>query len=467
MTTLVKDAPDTVIRSQQDLVDYLLMGGKPQKEWGIGIETEMLSIDSRTGEAAPFERIESLFKNLSEKPEWKPIFEHGRIIAIKGERSSLTLEPGGQVELSGRLCPDLDCCLSDYAAHVTEIVGAAAPMGLSFLGLGVHPFSLLDKISWVPKDRYAIMAPYMLKQGDMGQRMMKQTASLQVNLDFSDETDCIEKFRVAQALSPLLYAIFANSPLMEGRPTGFLSTRGEIWSRTDPERTGLLYRMFDKDADLGTYVDYALDVPMYFIFRDGNYLDFTSRRITFRRFLSEGFEGYRASLRDWDLHLSTLFPEVRLRPQIEIRSIDSLPPRYTLAPAVLLKGVIYDRDALAETWALFEELAPREWETLYHQSWKLGLKTPLGRRTLREAGRDLLDIARSALQKKEKTGEVTKIEVDCLDLVGEIVEGGRTLAERLVASWTGGDEDRLSVLKRLCAYEEWNVIESGLTTQKR
>ena len=310
----VKNVKEALIRGPEDLVDYLRQGCKPPEYWRIGAEIEKLVVDIDTARAAPFERIEKLLIKLEKSGHWKGVRENGHLITLRGGLSSITLEPGGQLELSGQLCPDVHCCFNNFCHHIETILKEAIPLGLTFLGLGVQPFSTLKEINWLPKNRYQIMAPYMLKTGTMGQRMMKQTAGIQLNFDYENESDCVEKMRISMALAPLLYAWSANSPIMEGSPTGFLNTRWEIWSKTDPRRTGLIHELFEPEAGFGTYVDYALDVPIYFIFRDNKYLNLTQKPITFRRFLDEGFEGFQATLHDWALHLSTLFPETRLRP---------------------------------------------------------------------------------------------------------------------------------------------------------
>jgi glutamate--cysteine ligase len=282
--------------------------------------------------------------------------------------------------------------------------------------------------------------------------MMKQSAGLQVNLDYADEADCIDKLRLTIALTPLLYALFANSPLLEGRPTGFLTTRGEIWSRTDPDRTGLLPQLFSPDASFATYVEYALDVPMYFIFRDGRFLDLTGERFPFRRYLAEGFAGHRATLADWDLHLSTLFPEARLRPQIEVRPADSLPPRLTLAVAALLKGILYDRVASEEVWSLFKQQLPEERAELCRQSWSLGLRAPFGNRSLREVALDVLQSARRGLQRQRLQNQRGLDETVYLEGIEEIAESGVTLAERLLARWHGSRREKVEVLMDHCGF---------------
>ncbi len=446
MTTFVKPDLDSPVNSVQDLIDYLARGARPRENWGIGAEMEKLVLDIRTGEAAPFSRIEALLESIERETKWRGFRENGRLLGLQGESSSITLEPGGQLELSGALCPDIHCSHGDFSRHISQIGRQAEPLGLCFLGLGVQPFTSLEEISWLPKSRYEIMGPYMLRTGDMGQRMMKQTAGLQVNLDFEDEADCIEKLRTGLALSPLFYALFANSPIMEGAPTGYLSTRGEIWSRTDPDRTGLLLPIFRKDAGFATYVEIALDVPMYFVVRDGRYLDFTQERITFRRYLAEGYGGCRATISDWDLHLSTLFTEARLRPQIELRCADSLPPHLTLGVAALAKGILYDTQAREAVWSIFENQTEEDRLETYRNSWRIGLKARMGNRTLREVSLEIIALAREGLARQEKLNANGLDETIYMDGISEIAESGVTLAERILRNWTGSRLEKWKML---------------------
>ena len=452
MTTMLKADLDLPVTARQDLIDYLARGARPPERWGVGTEMEKLVVDAETGEAASYPRIETLLRHLAQEGGWRPVYEEGHLIALLGESSSITLEPGGQLELSGRLCPDLHCSHADFSRHIDQIVGHATTLGLAFLGLGVQPFTPLERIEWLPKARYRVMGPYMLRTGDLGQAMMKQSAGLQVNLDYADEADCIDKLRLAVVLAPLLYALFANSPIMEGRPTGFLTTRGEIWSRTDPDRTGLLPQLFMPDAGYATYVEYALDVPMYFIFRNGRFLDLTAERFPFRRYLVDGFAGHRATLADWDLHLSTLFPEARLRPQIEVRPADSLPPHLTLAVGALLKGIFYDRSAGEEVWSLFRLQRPEERAELWRQSWRLGLKAPVGGRSLREVALDVLGSARRGLQRQRLQNQRGLDEAVYLEGIEEIAESGVTLAERLLARWSGSRQEKVAILLDHCGF---------------
>ncbi len=452
MTAAHSDDLQQPIRHLGQLRDFLLNGARPRRHWGVGAEMEKLVVDAETGEAASFARIETLLERLAVSEAWQPIREQGHLIGLQGENSSITLEPGGQLELSGALCPDLFCCRRDFCAHVNAVLEAARPLGLLFLGLGVQPFTPLRNIDWLPKSRYGIMRRYMERVGDRGHNMMKQSAGLQVNLDFSDEVDCLEKLRVAQRLSPLFYALFANSPLLNGRPSGFLSTRGEIWSRTDRDRTGLIPGLLDSQATLDSYVEYALDVPMYFIQRQGRYLDMTNERFSFRRFLLEGFVGHGACLEDWNLHLSTLFPEVRLRPHIELRSADSLPPGLSLSVAALAKGVLYDAAARLETERLFGALGAEAFMDIYRQSWCLGLKTPVGRHRLRDLALEVLALAREGLVRQGPARDRGQDETRFLDGLDEIAQSGITLAERLLARWNGTPAQRFAALREHCAF---------------
>jgi glutamate--cysteine ligase len=432
------------------LVAFLAAGAKPRDQWGIGVEFEKLVIDAATGEAADYPRIAALLDGLAAAGGWERVCEEGRIIALRGPSSSITLEPGGQLELSGRLCSDLFCSQGDFAGHINQANAIAAPLGLTFLGLGAQPFSHLTEITWVPKARYAVMAPYMARVGSHGQRMMKQTAGIQVNLDYADEADCFGKLRLAQALAPLLYALFANSPLLDGQPSGWLSVRGPIWAATDPDRTGLLPFLFDPAANFTTYVEHVLDVPMYFIRRGGQFIDLTVERFTFRDFLARGFAGHRATLGDWDLHLSTLFTEVRLRPQLEVRSMDSLPPVLSLAPAALLKGLLYDGEASTGAWQLCRPDSPDQLADTLRNAWRLGLQTPWRNGTLRDLARECLALARAGLHRQRRCAACD--EGRFLAAAEEIVASGATLAERLLGAWQGDRRDQLAALHRHCGF---------------
>jgi len=442
------------IETHAALSDYLARGGKPEGEWGVGLEVEKLIVDRHTGEAVPYERIRDLLAHLEGTLGWEGIYDGEFLVGLLGGNSSVTLEPGGQLELSGRLCRDIHCSQRDFDRYIGQIVSVGRELDLCFLGLGAQPFTPLDQIDWLPKQRYGVMGPYMLKTGDMGQRMMKQTAGTQVNLDFSDEADCARKVRMVQLLTPVFYALFANSPILEDRPSGYLSIRGEIWSRTDPDRCGLIEQLLKPGAGFSDYVDYALDIPLYFLQREGQLYNLTEQRFTFRQYLESGYQSFRATLADWELHLSTLFPEVRLRPQVEMRSADSLPPQMAASVAGLVKGLLYDEEALRVVERLLGDLGDEEFKQLYRDSWKSGLKTPFQDGTLGEVAAELLGEARRSLQRQFQKNLSDSDESHFLDALDELVRQGQSLAERLLAGWNGSRQEKLDLLISHCGYGE-------------
>lgn len=447
-------AKDTLITSHDQLSEFFRVGARPKSDWGIGAEMEKLLLDAKTGEAADFARIESLLEILAKEGEWKRLTENGHLVGLQGPHSSVTLEPGGQLELSGRLCRDLFCNCNDFTRHSIRAVEACQELGLIMLGMGTQPFTALDKMEWAPKSRYDIMGPYMLKTGNMGQRMMKQSAGLQVNLDFSDEADCIRKLKLGQALAPLIYALFANSPLLEGEPSGFLTTRGEIWANTDPDRSGMLPFLDNPNAGFKDYVEHALDVPMYFLIRDGQYIDLTENRFTFRNFLDSGYRDYQATMGDWDIHLSTLFTEVRLRPQIEIRSADSLPPQLVLTVAALLKGLLYDEEAFSAAWDLSYPEDHLRTEAASRVAWRQGLRTPWRDGTLQDLAKDCLDLARNSLDRQKSCTGRERSESYFLEGLDELINSGKTLAEQLLERWQGDRAEKLRLLIDHCGFFE-------------
>ncbi|MCW8893640.1 MAG: glutamate-cysteine ligase family protein [Deltaproteobacteria bacterium] len=451
---VVASKPHQAIDNKQQLIDFLLRGARPKDEWGIGLETEKLVVDRKTGEAVGYPRIRELLAKLDGIGGWQGIYDQENLIGLQGKRSSVTLEPGGQLELSGKFCCDISCSWRDLSRYRQHILTMGQELGLVFLGLGVQPFTSLDKISWLPKQRYDIMGPYMLKSGDMGQRMMKQTAGTQVNLDFSDELDCVRKLKVAQLLSPVCYALFANSPILEDQPSGYLSLRGEIWSRTDPDRCGLIEQLFSTGSGLNDFVEYALDVPLYFIHRGQKYIDLTGNRLTFRQYLEQGWNNERATMDDWNLHLSTLFPEVRLRPQIEVRSADSLPPHYTAAVAAFYKGLLYTEQGLSKVESLLADLSLEEFQVLHQASWRDGLKTRVRDGRLQDVAQELLSVAALSLQEQFLNGDSGADESHFLKVLDEIVTSGETLAERLLKGWGGERQEKLATLLEHCGYAE-------------
>ena len=443
-------APILIERYEQ-LVSYFEAACKPRAQWKIGTEYEKVVVWADSGKALPFTGgIEEILRRLAERYDWEPIVEDGRIVALHNAQASITLEPGGQLELSGQQCDTVHCAQREFAEHVTQIVTVGDELGVAFLGLAMQPLSTLEEIEWVPKHRYAIMAPYMFRVGSLGQRMMKQTATVQVNIDYASERDAMTKLRTGMGLAPLLTAIFANSPISDGRENGFLSFRGHIWTDTDPARCGLLPFVFNDSCGFTDYLEYALDVPMYFIVRDDRWIDMTA--FTFRRFWKEGYQGERASLADWNAHLTTLFPETRLKAYIEVRSIDSQPPELMLAAPALIKGIFYEEDCLAGAWDLVK---PWKWEErleLYHAVHRQALRARIRGIEVRELARELIDIAEQGLSRQRQLNATGEGEAVYLERVRDLVRRGRCPADVILEKWDGAWDRTFTRLVEGTAY---------------
>ncbi len=420
-----------------ELIAYIAEGAKPASEWRVGTEYEKVGVLAKTGAAAPFSGphgIETLLERLAERFGWQPKRERGRLIALTGRAANITVEPGGQLELSGEQCSSIHCAHDELLQHINEVVTVGSELGIAFLGLGIQPVSPVEAIEWVPKRRYEIMGPYMQRVGTLGQRMMKQTATVQANFDFGDESDAMRKFRVAMGLVPLVSAMFANSSISEGDLNGFMTLRGHIWTDTDRARSGVLPFAFSPDAGIDDYVEYALDVPMYFIIRDGQYVE---THETFRHFLRDGFRGERATLEDWALHLTTLFPEVRLKRYLEVRSADSQPPHMMLALPALLKGVLYESDSLQGAWDLVRSWTWEERARLYQDAHREGLHARVRRIALAELARELVAIAAAGLKRHAQLNDRGEDERVYLDRLEELVRYGKSLGRQLAELWVG------------------------------
>ncbi len=431
---IANQSEEVPIESFEDLVRYFESACKPRDQWRIGTEYEKVGVRAADGVAAPFSGgIEEILRQMAERFGWKPVVEDGRVVALSGERASITLEPGGQLELSGEQWRSVHEAAREFREHVRQIVAVAEELGIVFLGLGMQPISRVEDIEWVPKRRYRIMAPYMEKVGTLGHRMMKQTATVQVNIDFASEADAMAKLRLGNALAPLLNAMFGNSPLSDGDLNGFLSFRGHVWTETDAARCGLLPFVFSAQAGFSDYVEYALDVPMYFIVRGEQWIDMT--HTTFRAFWRDGYRGERATLSDWHCHLTTLFPEARMKRYIEIRSVDSQTPELMLAVPALVKGVFYDSDALLAAWDLVKRWRWEELLRLYHAVHRQGLHARIRNLELREFARELIDIAEYGLDRQRPPGEES--EAMYLEQLRDWSRKGISPAERVIEKWVG------------------------------
>ena len=429
------------IRGKEDLIRYFQDGSKPREQWRVGTEYEKIAVNARDGRALPFSGprgVEAMLRRLADRFGYEPEDEEGRIIALKGAGSSITLEPGAQIELSGEQCADIHCAHREFTEHISQLLQVARDQDAAVLGLGMQPASRVNEIELLPKTRYRIMYPYMARKGRLGQRMMKQTAGVQANLDYGDEADAMRKLRVSLGLTPILYAIFANSPLSDGGLNGYLSFRAHIWTDTDPDRCGMLPFVFNPDAGFEDYVDYALDVPMYFLIHDHGYIDLTRPPgLTFRRFMERGYQGKRATVQDWANHLTTIFTEVRLKKYIEVRSADSQPPEIMLAFPALCKGVLYDSDCMLAAWDLVKRWKIDERLELAQLAQKAGLETPVGRARLQDLAMELMVIAMTGLSRQKALNERGEDEAIYLARLFDLIRSGYNQASLVITRWKG------------------------------
>jgi len=427
-----------VVENRTQLIDYFYQAGKPREAWRIGTEYEMVGVSRRSGRAARYfgkRGIERILYRLADSLGWEPQEEEGHVIALKGERANIALEPGAQVELSGEQCDTIHCADTELRHHLQHLLAAADGLELDFLNLGMQPVSPLDDIEWIPKTRYHFMAPYMEQVGTLGHRMMKQTASIQVNFDFSTEADAMLKFRVGMGLVPILTAMFANSPISDGGLNGFMTMRGHIWTDTDRRRCGLLPFAFSERASFEDYAEYALNVPMYFIVRHGRWIDMTG--IPFRRFLTEGHEGERATMEDWGSHLTTLFPEVRIKKYLELRCIDNQPFELMLAVPALCKGIFYENDALWAAWDLVKKWSWEERGMAYMAAHRQALGARVHGITLLDFAKELLSIAWEGLERHNQRNEAGENETVYLERLREELQQGQCPAYGVIEKWIG------------------------------
>lgn len=443
------------IEKKDQLEEYFHAAGKPRERWRVGTEYEKVGIDRSTGKAIPYSGprgVESILKRLIERFGWEPEEQDGHIIALSRDNAQITLEPGGQIELSGEPCDSIHCTYAEFTQHIRELLEVSEPLDVVFLGLGMQPVSRLDEIEWVPKKRYRIMAPYMPKVGRLGQRMMKQTATVQANIDYRDEKDAMVKFRTGMGLTPIFISMFANSPICDGELNGYRSYREHIWTDTDKSRSGMLKFAFSPDVSFAHYVEYALDVPMYFIVRNKNYIDMTGT--TFRQFLAYGCNGERATLDDWHDHLTTLFPETRIKRYIEVRSADSQPPELMPALSAIVKGAFYESDCLDAAWDLVKDWTWDERMQVYLDSHRDALAARIKRYSLLDLSKELLQIALEGLRRQKMFNALGEDETIYLESLDKLLALGKCPADLLIEKWQGElDQD----IRKLIAYSAYQL----------
>jgi glutamate--cysteine ligase len=440
-TRTTSDAHDPLIESREDLLAPFIKGEKPKNAWRIGTEHEKFVYRRADHRAPSYDEpggIRDLLMALTEFG-WTPIEEGGNVIALSGPDGAISLEPAGQFELSGAPLENLHQTCSEAGRHLNQVKIAGDRLGVGFLGLGMWPDKTRQELPVMPKGRYAIMLRHMPRVGSLGLDMMLRTCTIQVNLDYASEADMAQKFRVGLALQPLATALFANSPFTEGKPNGYLSYRSHIWSDTDPHRTGMLPFVFEQSFGYEHYVDYALDIPMYFVFRDGKYID--AAGLSFRDFLGGKLSilpGEKPRLSDWVDHLSTAFPEVRLKSFLEMRGADGGPWNRICALPAFWVGLLYDQNALDAAWDEVKSWTMEERQKLRDCVPKLGLKaeTPNGE-TLQQLGSRILAISSSGLAARNRLNTAGDNESGFLDPLREIITCGKTPAEILLERFYG------------------------------
>ncbi len=441
-----------IIESKAQMIAHLQAGCKPKDQWRIGTEHEKIGVCLHKNTPIPYSGIKSLLEKM-QRFGWAGVFEGPNIIALKRDGASVSLEPGGQLELSGAPLENVHETCSEVSQHLREVKEVADEIGAGFISLGFRPETRLEDVPIMPKGRYKIMRKYMTKVGTHGQEMMFRTCTVQTNLDFGSEADMVKKFRVSLALQPLGTALFANSPFMHGQLNGYNSYRSRVWLDTDPDRTGMLPFVFDEGFGFEQYIDYALDVPMYFVYREGDYLDASG--LSFRDFLDGKLStvpGQKPSLSDFDNHLSTIFPEVRLKTFLEMRGSDTGPWDELCAFSAFWVGLLYDANSLDAAWDYVKNWTQEEREQLRRDVPQYGLHTRFQGRLLRHIARDILEISRQGLKARARLNGHGESETIFLQPLDEFVRTGMNNADLLVQKFLGEWGGDISPVYKESAY---------------
>ena len=433
----------TPLQSRDELVAWLEAGVKSKSEFRIGTEHEKAPFTLEGHNSVPYEGgrgIGALLTGMKLLLGWEPITENGNIIGLYDVTGggAISLEPGGQFELSGAPVETIHQTEAELMAHLAQVKEIATPLGIGFLGLGMTPSWSRQQIPTMPKGRYRIMTDYMPKVGKYGLDMMYRTCTVQTNVDFSSEADMVKKLRVSLALQPVATALFANSPFTEGKPNGFLSFRSEIWRDTDNARAGMLPWAFEDGMGFERWVDYALDVPMYFVKRGDRYIDVSGS--SFRDFFdgkNKKMPGERPTLSDWANHLSTIFPEVRLKRYLEMRGSDGVPWKQLPSHPAFWTGLLYDDASLDAAWDIAKRWTVHERQALRDDVPRLGLKARIGNRYLFEIAKECMVLAHRGLARRGHMDHLGRDETHYLEPLDRIVEAGRTPAEVMLEKFNG------------------------------
>ncbi len=456
---MARDVSDTTpIGARSELVEWIASGEKPRETWRLGTEHEKVPFYEADDSPVPYgggRGIRALLEGLQSRTGWDPILEEGQPIGLADEvgGGAISLEPGGQFELSGAPLRTLHETARETAQHLGDAKAVGEKLGIRFLTLGMSPLWTRAETPVMPKSRYRIMTNYMPKVGSLGLDMMYRTSTVQVNMDFASEADMVKKLRVSLALQPIATAIFANSPFTDGRPNGFLSMRSQIWRDTDRNRTGMMAFAFEEGFGYERYVEWALDVPMYFVKRDATYHDVAGA--SFRDLLAgrlPQLPGERATHSDWANHLSTLFPEVRLKRYMEMRGADVGNLDHIVALSAFWTGLLYDEAALDGAWELVKGWSADDREKLRADVPKLALKAAVAGRSAQDVARDALSLSQAGLKRRAFLDEAGRDETRHLAYAEEIVSSGRTAAERLLERYHGEWKGSVMPAFRECVF---------------
>jgi glutamate--cysteine ligase len=442
MSTREASAPSPLVAGKGDLIGWIAAGNKPQSHWLIGTEHEKFLFTTDGRKPVPYEGprgVKALMEGLVARYGWQPIKEGETTIALKHPKGgNVSLEPGGQFELSGAALGTLHEVAAETEQHIAEVRAIGRDLGIGMMGLGHAPTWTRAETPMMPKRRYAVMTKYMPNVGTRGLDMMYRTCTIQVNLDFASEADMVKKMRVSLALQPIATALFAASPFVEGRPNGLRSTRSEIWRHTDNDRAGMLPFAFESGMGFERYVDYALDVPMYFVYRDGRYIDVAGA--SFRDFLAgklAALPGEKPTIDDWSDHLTTLFPEVRLKRFLEMRGADCGPVSHITGLPAFWVGLLYDRGALDAAYDVIKDWTAAERQGLRDMVPASALATRFRKTTVQEIAKDVLGIARRGLAARGRRDSQGRDETMYLAPIEVIAASGRTVADDLLARFNG------------------------------
>jgi glutamate--cysteine ligase len=443
------------ITRKAQLVAYLEAGCKPPADWRIGTEHEKFAYTIEDHRPLPYggaRGIGALLEGM-QRFGWSPIYEGENVIALTKDACNITLEPGGQFELSGAPLENIHQTCDEVHTHLAQVKDVAEPLRVAMMGLGFNPKWAREDTPMMPKSRYEIMSAYMRKVGTMGLDMMFRTCTVQVNLDYESEADMVKKFRVGLALQPIATALFANSPFTLGKPNGFKSYRSHIWTDTDPDRCGILPFVFEDGMGFERYVDHVLDVPMYFVYRDGNYIDASGQ--SFRDFLDgrlPALPGEIPTTSDWADHLTTLFPEVRLKKFLEMRGADGGPWKGLCALPALWVGLLYDQTSLDAAWDLVKDWTHDEHTALRAQVPYQALQTPFRRGSVQDVAARVVEIAEAGLTRRARLDGQGLNESHFINLLKTRVETGKCPADYLLDDFYGPWGEKIDPIFTDCAY---------------